>query len=105
DLPVLKPGESKSVSEYTAGSNDYLLSTGIRKGRDFVTQNITRPHNTNDLEIYSIAIQKWDAQKHRLKYFEIPENLQTHNNKSAFVDRFKVIDGSGLAHTLVAHIA
>ncbi len=105
DLPKLKPGEEIHISKYTKPINEYLKSTEIRNGIDFVTQHIARPHNQRDLEIYSIAIDKWVNRHIRLKYSDLPANLQTHNNKEAFLDRFKVVNPDGHAHTLVAHIA
>jgi DNA (cytosine-5)-methyltransferase 1 len=105
DLPVLKPGEELHVSDYTNPINEYLKQTEIRNGIDFLTQHITRHHNERDLEIYSIAINKWLNDKKRLHYDELPKRLQTHNNTHAFLDRFKVIDPEGHSHTVVAHIA
>jgi DNA (cytosine-5)-methyltransferase 1 len=104
DLPELKPGEELNVCEYTHPVNEYLRLTEIRNGIDFVTQHITRHHNKRDLEIYSIAIDKWLNGKNRLRYDELPKRLQTHNNTHAFLDRFKVIDSEGHSHTVVAHI-
>ena len=40
-----------------------------------------------------------------MKYSDLPASLQTHKNKEAFLDRFKVVNPNGHAHTLVAHIA
>ena len=74
-------------------------------GIDFTTQHITRNHNERDLEIYSIAIDKWVNKKERLKYNDLPERLQTHNNTKAFLDRYKVVDPLGHSHTVVAHIS
>ncbi len=105
DLPKLKPGEVIHISKYTETINEYLKRTEIRNGIDFVTQHVTRPHNQRDLEIYSIAIDKWVNGHIRLKYSDLPYNLQTHNNKEAFLDRFKVVNPDGHSHTLVAHIA
>jgi DNA (cytosine-5)-methyltransferase 1 len=105
DLPELKPGEELHVAGYTKPLNGYLRQTGIRNGFDFLTQHITRHHNERDLEIYSIAINKWLNNKKRLHYDELPKRLQTHNNTHAFLDRFKVIDPEGHSHTVVAHIA
>jgi DNA (cytosine-5)-methyltransferase 1 len=31
--------------------------------------------------------------------------LKTHKNTKSFLDRFKVVNGKGIAHTVVAHIA
>ncbi len=105
DLPKLKPGEEINITKYTKPINEYLKKTEIRNGIDFVTQHIARQHNHRDLEIYSIAIDKWINQHTRLKYSELPVRLQTHNNTEAFLDRFKVINPAGHSHTMVAHIS
>lgn len=105
DLPRLKPGDELPVTGYTQQISGYLKQTGIRNGVDFVTQHITRNHNERDLEIYSLAIDKWLNDKKRLKYNEIPEHLRTHRNVTAFLDRYKVVDPTGHSHTVVAHIA
>lgn len=105
DLPKLKPGEELLIANYTKPINEYLKKTGTRNGVDFVTQHITRKHNIRDLEIYSIAIDKWINGKQRLKYDELPHRLQTHKNVLAFLDRYKVVDPTGHSHTVVAHIA
>jgi len=105
DLPKLKPGEELQIAKYTRPINEYLKQTEIRNGVDFVTQHITRHHNQRDLEIYSIAIDKWLDGKKRLKYDELPQRLQTHKNVLAFLDRYKVVDPTGHSHTIVAHIA
>jgi DNA (cytosine-5)-methyltransferase 1 len=105
DLPKLKPGEELPIANYTKPINEYQKITGTRNGVDFVTQHITRQHNERDLEIYSIAIDKWFNGKQRLKYDELPQSLQTHKNVLAFLDRYKVVDPTGHSHTVVAHIA
>lgn len=105
DLPVLKPGEGYKKVNYTQSKNDYLQHFELRNGVDFVTQHISRPHNDRDLAIYKTAIDKWDKGKERLKYPDLPEELKSHKNQSSFIDRYKVIDGTGVAHTVVAHIA
>ncbi|SRR6266542_1471463 len=105
DLPSLQPGEEIPIAGYTTTINDYLQITATRNGIDFTTQHITRNHNERDLEIYSIAIDKWLNEKKRLKYTDLPKRLQTHKNTEAFLDRFKVIDPYGHSHTMVAHIA
>lgn len=105
DLPNLKPGQELEVATYTKTVNEYLKETEIRSGIDFTTQHITRNHNDRDLEIYSLAIDKWLNDRHRLKYNDIPKRLQTHKNTEAFLDRYKVIDPTGNSHTVVAHIA
>jgi len=105
DLPKLKPGEELQIAKYTKPINEYLKLTETRNGVDFVTQHITRHHNERDLEIYSIAIDKWLNGKKRLKYDELPKRLQTHKNVLAFLDRYKVVDPIGHSHTVVAHLS
>lgn len=105
DLPYLNPGDEFNIVKYTKPINEYLRTTEIRNGIDIVTQHITRNHNERDLEIYSIAIDKWVNEKTRLKYSDLPARLQTHNNTEAFLDRFKVVDPIGHSHTMVAHIS
>lgn len=105
DLPWLNPGDELNIAKYTKPINEYLKTTEIRNGIDIVTQHITRNHNKRDLEIYSIAIDKWVNEKKRLKYSDLPARLQTHNNTEAFLDRFKVVDPVGHSHTMVAHIS
>lgn len=104
DLKKLKPGEQNMITKYRNGTTKYLDDYSLRNGIDFVTQHIARPHNSRDLEIYKIAIQKWKKNE-RLKYPELPERLKTHKNQKSFVDRYKVVDANGLSHTMVAHIS
>lgn len=105
DLPKLKPGDALAITNYTAPKNTYLEQYELRNGIDFVTQHISRPHNKRDLKIYRLAIKRWDKDRVRIKYPDLPANLRTHKNLNAFTDRFKVVDGKGIAHTVVAHIA
>lgn len=105
DLPYLKPGDELAVANYTNNINEYLKKTETRNGIHYTTQHITRNHNDRDLEIYSLAIDKWLNDRQRLKYNDIPKKLQTHKNTEAFLDRYKVIDPIGHSHTVVAHIA
>lgn len=105
DLPYLKPGQELEVATYTKTINEYLKKTETRNGIDYTTQHITRNHNDRDLEIYSLAIDKWMNDRQRLRYNDIPKRLQTHKNTEAFLDRYKVIDPIGYSHTVVAHIA
>lgn len=105
DLPKLKPGEGFSSTKYTECKNEYLEKFELRNGVDFVTQHISRPHNTRDLEIYKTAIKKWNNGKERLKYPDLPDHLKTHKNETSFTDRYKVVDGTAVSHTVVAHIA
>lgn len=104
DLKKLKPGEQKNITKYKTNTTEYLNQFELRNGVDFVSQHIARPHNNRDLEIYKIAIKKWQK-KERLKYPDLPSELKTHKNEKSFVDRFKVVDPNGFSHTMVAHIA
>lgn len=105
DLPFLYPGQEISIATYKKPINEYLETTSTRNGLDFVTQHICRKHNDRDLEIYSIAIDKWLNEGKRLKYNDLPLRLQTHKNTEAFLDRYKVVDPLGHSHTMVAHIS
>lgn len=106
DLPLLKAGDVLQVAPYRLPTNKYLLDSGIRnKDEVFVTQNISRPVNTNDAAIYAYAIKAWKDKHIRIKYTDLPVELKTHKNEKSFLDRFKVVDGNGLSHTLVAHLA
>ena len=55
--------------------------------------------------VYKYAINQWNTEGVRLKYPELPERLKTHKNTKSFLDRFKVVNGKGISHTVVAHIA
>jgi len=105
DLPKLKPGDVLKIAKYTSNINEYLERFELRNGIDFTTQHITRPHNERDLKIYAYAIKIWNNNNIRLKYPDLPEELRTHKNLKSFVDRFKVVNGNGFSHTIVAHIA
>lgn len=103
DLPKLGHGESINVGSYskkgTSFVNDY-----IRNGIDVITHHVTRAHNQRDLEIYKMAKEKW-AEGVRLRNSDIPEEMRTQKNITSFLDRFKVVDGEGYSHTMIAHIA
>ena len=105
DLKPLKNGQgSLNAIEYAKPTTKYLKQANIRNGLDFVTQHISRPNNDNDLEIYQIAIEQWNNGK-RLNYSELPKRLIKHSNTDSFVNRFQVVNGKGVSHTVVAHIA
>lgn len=106
DLPLLKAGEKELVSSYKKENNSYLRESGIRADcENFVTQNITRPVNFNDASIYAYAIKLWDNKQLRVKYTDFPVEFRTQKNENSFLDRFKVVNGKGKAHTIVAHLA
>ena len=84
----------------------YLRESGIRADDEvFVTQNITRPVNANDASIYAYAIKLWDSKQVRVKYTDLPIEFRTQKNEDSFLDRFKVVNGKGKVHTIVAHLA
>ena len=105
DLPELLPGEEKT--EYaTKAINEYLSDTGIRNASDVLTWHVARTNLERDREIYRLAIQEWETNQKRLIYTDIPDSLATHNNKSSFLDRFKVVASDlSATHTMVAHIS
>ena len=107
-LPKLSAGEGNLLATgYTdIEKTGYLFDKKIRNGFDFTTLHIARPHNEQDLEIYRIAIEKWNSKKERLDYNDLPDRLKSHKNRHSFIDRFKVV-ASDLAttYTVVAHIA
>ena len=106
DLPILKAGDIKPIAQYIKPVNSALKASGIRTEEDaFVTQNIARPLNANDAAIYSYALNMWNNKRIRLKYTDLPVELRSHRNQVSFLDRFKVVDGNGKSHTLVAHLA
>ncbi len=107
DLPQIEAGGGlDKFASYSTITNDYLKNSGIRNGIDVLTQHVSRPHCIQDKEIYSIAVTKWNEEKKRLSYTDLPERLQTHSNKSSHLDRFKVVANDlAYSHTVVAHIA
>lgn len=105
DLIPLKNGEGTfNAVPYKCDTSRYLKDTGIRGKLNFVTQHICRPNNDNDLEIYRIAVDQWNKGR-RLNYSELPERLIKHSNTESFTNRFQVVNGKGVSHTVVAHIA
>lgn len=106
DLPKLHAGDIMNIAPYSMHANTYLRESGIRSEEDtFVTQNISRPINKNDAAIYSYAIKSWNDKCVRVKYTDLPHELRTQKNTDSFLDRFKVVNGNGFAHTIVAHLA
>ena len=109
DLPLRKAGEGNlcGIVSYTKPLSEmqYLKESGIRGVLDFTTQHVARPTNANDRQIYKIAVDLWLKNKQRLNYAKLPIQLQTHNNKKAFLNRFNVVNPFGCCHTVVAHIA
>ncbi len=106
DLPQLYAGDIENIASYKMPANAYLLESGIRlSGEDFVTQNITRPLNPNDAKIYAYAVQKWAQEHTRVKNSTLPKEIRTQKNETSFLDRFKVVNGEGKSHTIIAHLS
>jgi DNA (cytosine-5)-methyltransferase 1 len=109
DLPERKAGDGELCHpvKYTKPLADmkYLRESRIRGTFDYTTQHIARPQNTNDREIYKMAIDLWHTKRQRLDYSTIPISLQRHKNRESFLNRFQVVDPDGCCHTIVAHIA
>lgn len=105
DLPVLERGHE--LNEYKTNKiNDYLRKFKIRTDHDVLTHHVCRNHREEDVQIYSRAIELWNSEHRRLKYTDLPEELCTHKNRTAFLDRFKVLAGDlPFAHTMLAHIS
>ena len=105
DLPALHPGE-KSSEYATAEMSDYLRKNKIRCDQDVLTLHTCRPNKERDIEIYRKTIEAWNDGHKRLNYNDLPEELKTHKNRTAFLDRFKIVEGDmPYCHTLVAHIS
>lgn len=107
DLPAINAGENVSrYLKYRTKTNNYLENSFIRNGIDILTQHNARPIRVQDKEIYRMVVSKWNKKKERLNYNELPERLKTHQNRSSFFDRFKVVAADEpFSQTIVAHIA
>ncbi|APA91041.1 MULTISPECIES: DNA cytosine methyltransferase [Myroides] len=106
DLPIMSQGKgTMNAVKYKSEATDYLHWAKIRnKEWDILTHHLVRPNNKIDLEIYQTAVSLWNKGK-RLNYTELPERLITHKNLKSFTNRFQVVNGKGISHTVVAHIA
>lgn len=107
DLPKIQAGEgADKFLNYKTESTNYLKEYEIRNGVDVLTQHVARPHREQDKEIYKIAVQKWGKKQERLNYNDLPERLKTHQNRTSFFDRFKVVAADlPYSQTVVAHIS
>lgn len=69
-----------------------------------LSQHFLRPVSKNDSDIYRIVAER--RQKGlSTKYSQLPPALQTHNNKTDFLDRYKCVDLNSISHTVVAHLS
>lgn len=107
DLPEINAGEGiDKFQKYKTPITDYLISSKIRNGIDILTHHVARPNNMQDKEIYKRVVTKWNEEKNRLNYNDLPNKLKTHNNRDSFHDRFKVVaDNEYYSQTIVAHIS
>lgn len=106
DLPMLTSGKSMEIGKYSTEARELLSEMKIRDTNwDVLTQHTARTNNDRDLNIYKYCTEVWNKEKRRIKYDELPKEWITHKNTKSFLDRFKVIDGLGVSHTLVAHIS
>lgn len=104
DLAILARGEENN--NYINQPNEYLEISGIRNVGDILTHHVCRWHNPNDIEIYRHIIEAWNNGHIRVKYTDLPDELKTHRNTTAFLDRYKVLAADvRCSHTMIAHIA
>lgn len=108
DLPAIQAGQGVDrYLTYATTTNNYLEKSLIRSESDnILTQHVARPHTEQDKEIYRIVVDKWNLTKARFNYNDLPERLKTHQNRTSFFDRFKVVAADEpFSQTVVAHIA
>ena len=106
DLPALHAGEGSIGPVKTHDySGNYLYDMRI-KDIDYITFHTARPHTEQDLTIYRLVVDTWNKEHKRIDYPNLPEELRTHKNTTAFLDRFKVVAGDlACSQTVVAHIS
>ena len=107
DLPKIQSGSGTFFSQWHSKNHgDYMKNAGIACPDFPVTFHCARTHAEQDLEIYRIAVDKWNNGQVRLAYDDLPTRLKTHKNRNSFIDRFKVVaDNIPTCHTVIAHIA
>ena len=107
DLPAICAGGGQpGTCQMGECESAWQIEAGVRDDQLPVTWHQARPHSDNDLEIYRLVVEKWNTEKVRLNYSDLPERLKTHSNVTSFTDRFKVVAGDlPYSHTVVAHIA
>lgn len=102
DLPELNSGQE--INKYRNSASPFVKKY-YRMIEDMpLTQNISRPHNKRDLEIYK-QVAEAKQRGYNLKYNELETSLKTHKHVDKFLDRFKALSWKGPSHTVVAHIA
>lgn len=106
DLPPLHAGEGiYGPVDTLRYDGKYLYDMGI-KDVDYVSFHNARPHTEQDLKIYKLVAETWKKYHKRIDYPDLPEELRTHKNVTAFLDRFKVVAGDlPFSQTVVAHVS
>ncbi|MBC3887803.1 DNA (cytosine-5-)-methyltransferase [Acetobacterium paludosum] len=106
DIPIMQAGDKVSFSEQSGLVNDCLKDLHIKDDDfNYLLQQEIRPNREIDLEIYRMCVNYWNDSQKKLKYNELPEKLITQKNTKSFLDRFNVVPGNGISHTVVAHIS
>lgn len=104
DLPKIKAGEIINFKRIKTKKEILNKLHLLDDNSGILSQHISRPNNINDLKIYEIAAKLAEENK-ILKYTDLPSSLINHKNLKSFLDRFKVVNGKGISHTMVAHIS
>ena len=106
DLPPLHAGEGiYGPVDTLRYDGKYLYDMGI-KDVEYVSFHNARPHTEQDLKIYKLVAETWKKHHKRIDYPDLPEELRTHKNVTAFLDRFKVVAGDlPFSQTVVAHVS
>ena len=107
DLPPLSAGGGTPLPTKTLHYNgQYLYASGIKRyDHQPVTLHFARPNTQQDLEIYRLAVQRWNSKHERISYRDLPERLRSQKNIRTFLDRFKVVAPDlPMSQTVVAHI-
>lgn len=106
DIPFTNAGIKTGFEKQTLPISQCLMDLHIKDETcNYLVQHEVRPNRDNDLEIYRICVENWNDGQKKLKYNELPEKLITQKNTKSFLDRFKVVPGEGISHTVVAHIS
>lgn len=110
DLPFINAGQGDvyHCNTHEIPADSWLYESGIKSRIPNMplTYFCSRTHKDRDLEIYRIAVSKWNQSNERLRYSDLPNYLKTHKNQESFLDRFKVVAANkNASQTVVAHIA
>lgn len=105
DLPRISAGGGSIYASSSKHKASTKLQTLDISDCPYITFHQARAHNERDLEIYRLVVQTWNKKGERLNYNDLPDRLKTHNNRTSFLDRFKVVISDQASHTVVAHIS